>query len=70
MGKTDLGELSSRTETQGMREDTRGEAKGRQREMGSGGVGDMAFLGADGVLRVAEVEEGDRHRCEEVERSG
>lgn len=38
--------------------------------MGSEGVRDMAFLGQDGVLNVAEVEEGDSHLCEEVKSSG
>lgn len=50
-----------------------GEAKGKgcsEWGMGSGGVRDMAFLGQDGVLSVAEVEEGDSHWCEEVKNSG
>lgn len=50
-----------------------GGAKGRQRSeqgVGSGGARDMASLGQDGVLSVAEVEEGDNYWCEEVKSSG
>lgn len=49
------------------------DGKGRQGSeegVSSGGVRDMASLGQDGVLSVAEVEDSDNYWCEEVKSSG
>lgn len=50
-----------------------GEARGRQcseQGVGNRDVTEMDSLGQDGVLSVAEVEEGDSHWCEGVKSSG